>query len=378
MKRTQIMRIITFLITSGLILLVLYYVIQQKFELQRKEIKIGVIASLTGLGSYMGEQQMKGIRLALDNINTHGGINGSKLSIVVEDSMSDSKGVIAAAQKLIDIEKTHYILGDSWNSTTATLVPLTNKKKIITISPVTSLDSLDADDYFFRTISPSRDMMDAIAQYAAQKMNLKKVAIIRVDTSYNVENARDFTDSFVKYGGSIVIDEKFSPNVTDYRSHLLKIKKTMPEAILNLHAPGPVYGILLQQAKEIDLNVRWLGHMSAENGEFLKVYAPLAEGLVYPYPYNSSDQYTQGFVREVQKQYYTSPDFVIANAYDATMLMADAIKNAGDNTDVAKKYLLSISDYQGVSGKLSFDANGNAKRSIIIKTIKEGKFIITE
>src|SRR3989338_5248005 len=113
--------------------------------------------------------------------------------------------------------------------------------------------------------------------------------------------------------------------------------------------------------------------MSAENGEFLKAYAPLAEGLVYPYPYDSSDQYTQEFAKEVQKQYHTSPDFIITNAYDATMLMADAIKSAGDNTAAAKKYLLSISDYPGVGGTFSFDTNGNAKKPIIIKTIKESK-----
>jgi len=115
-------------------------------------IKVGVIGTLTGYGAYYGEQEVKGILLARDEINSAGGIDGKLIELVVEDSQSSPAVSITALQKLISVDNVQYVIGDSWTSTTVAMVPVANENEVILISPIAILDNLGEFEYFFRTI----------------------------------------------------------------------------------------------------------------------------------------------------------------------------------------------------------------------------------
>ena len=156
-----------------LIVLTLFTACNQKEE----SIKIGVLGVTSGFGAYYGQQQAKGLEIAKDEINQAGGINGKKIELIYEDSAANPQTAVTAVQKLINVNRVKYIIGDSWISTTSAIVPITNQAEVILISPVTMLDSLSQDDLFFRTIPSTKDMVEPLAKYAYDKMGSRKLEL---------------------------------------------------------------------------------------------------------------------------------------------------------------------------------------------------------
>lgn len=343
-------------------------------------IKIGVVVSQTGVGSYVGEQSLRGLNLAVDSINSAGGINGRKIELIVEDSKAAPATAVTVLKKLTDIDGVKIVIGDSWNSTTEAMVPVANSSKTLLISPVASLDSLSADDYFFRTIPVTNDMIVPLAEFAV-KAGIKKVAILRQNTPFGIEHATDFKKAFEQAGGIIVSEESFDLTTTDYRSQITKVKASNPEAIFDLAATGPSTGLLIKQAKDLGVDVKWFGSYGSENGALVKEYGLVIEGLTYPYPYNgqSDDAAVKTFVAAYSQKYDQTPDFVVANSYDALQVVASAIKQVGaDDVSKIKSALLGIRDFHGASGVLSLDQNGDVKKPIMIKQIIGGQFVEVE
>lgn len=339
-------------------------------------IKIGVIGVMTGFGAYYGNQELKGLELAKEEINSAGGINGKKIELVIEDSAASPNKAVSAIKKLISIDKVKYVIGDSWVSTTAAIVPITNNNKVILISPLALLDELSEDDYFFRTIPNTKDFMKPLAEYAYKNMGARKVGIIQQQTSYGVEHTRDFTHYFEKLGGKVVGVEPVQITQKDVQTELLKLKSKNPDTILNLHASSATLGMVMKKAKELGIETKWIASFGAENAPLIKEYSDSAEGLVYPYPYNpnSNKLGAKKFVIDYLKKHGEMPDMSSANSYDCLKLLAEAIEK-GDSPETVKKHLLTIKDYQGGSGTISFDKNGDAKKQIFLKTIKDGKFV---
>jgi len=339
-------------------------------------LKIGVIASQTGVGSYLGQQELKGLQLAADEINAKGGVNGRKIELITEDSRADQAAAVTALSKLVDVDGVKFVIGDSWTTTTFSIVPVANQKGVLLLSPIATLDSLRQDDLFFRTMSVTQDMMIPLADYAYDVLHARRVAILRSDTPFGAEHARDFKEAFEARGGKVVGDEKVDQNAQDVRSELNKLAATQPDTVFNVLA-ATLEGLGMKQAKELGINVTWLGAVGTETSVLLKNYGSFAEGIVYPYPYDvtSSDPNVQAFIRAYAQKYNETPDNTAANAYDALKVLAAGIEQAGDDPAKVKPVLLSLHDYPGGSGMLSFDENGDVKKQVIIKKVKNGAFV---
>lgn len=342
-----------------------------------EKIKIGVISTMTGVGSYYGQQQTRGLELAQEEINKNGGINGRQIEFVYEDSATDPKTAVSAFQKLIGVDKAKYVIGDSWNTTAAALAPVASEQKVILISPVASLNSLSLDDMFFRTVPSVDYLMKPLAEYAYNDLKSKKIGALVQKTPFGTEHLDSFKKYFNKLGGQIVAEEGFDLTSKDVRAEISKVKAKRPDTILNLHAAGPMLGLLMKQAKELGVKAKWITSYGAENANLIKEYKTEVEGLIYPYFYSTDDNSTSSrdFVSAYKQKHNELPDFTAAGAYDALKILALAISRAGDDPLAVKQELLKIKDYDGASGKLSFDKNGDVQKNIIIKQIKNGAFI---
>ena len=151
MKKVMILVLLTIILFSGCS--------------QQDNLKLGVVGTLSGFGSFYGQQELRGVELAVDEINAEGGINNKKIELTVEDSASNPTTSVSVIQKLINVDKTSFVIGDSWTSTTVNMFPITNENKVILISPIASLDELSEDDFYFRTVPTIRDMMKPLAEY---------------------------------------------------------------------------------------------------------------------------------------------------------------------------------------------------------------------
>lgn len=340
-------------------------------------IEIGVIGTLSKLGQYQGQQQNRGLEIARDEINEKGGINDKRIEFVVEDSQADPATAVSAFRKLVSGDGVKFIIGDSWNSTTVPLLPIADESGVLLISPVAGLDQLSADDMFFRTMPSVTTMMEELAKYAYTNLGSRRVGIIQQQNPFGEEHAVAFTKRFEELGGEIVVMEEIALTATDVRTELTKIAAVNPDTILNLHTSGPPIGLVMRQAQELGIEARWLSHFGAENIPLLEQYGDVVEGLIYPYSYDakSAELSVRKFVTVYQARYGELPDLTATNAYDALQVLALAIEEAGDSPSSVAERLLTIRDYEGVSGTFSFDENGDVQKPILVKAIQNGQFV---
>jgi len=341
-----------------------------------EEIKIGAILPLTGEAAKYGKSAKRGIDLALEEINAKGGIKGKKLTIIYEDSKGNPKEGVSAILKLITVHKVPAILGAMSSSVTLAIAPIAEENKIVLLSPASSSPKIThAGDYIFRNCYSDIYEGKKMAHYIYNETRYKKVAIIHINNDYGIGLREAFRDEFNKLGGKVVAVETYDFGATDFRTQLSKIKESDPDAIYIVGYSE--MGRLLVQAKELELRIPFFSCIMFEDPDILKVAGDIAEGVVYTYPsYNpkSREDVVANFINIFEKKYNQKPDGFAANAYDALKILALAIEKGGGKSEQIKKALYSIKDYPGVTGKTSFDGNGDVIKPIGIKQSVRGKF----
>ena len=151
---------------------------------QQGTYKVGVMLPLTGDGAAYGLPIQKSIKIALDEVNAKGGVNGRMLEPVYEDSKCNPKDGNAAAQKLVNVDKVKVIIGGVCSGETMGAAPITEANKVILISPsATSPDITKVGDFVFR-VAPSDAYAGTVAaQYAYNELSARKAAIIAENTN---------------------------------------------------------------------------------------------------------------------------------------------------------------------------------------------------
>jgi len=376
MENKKIIAIVAIIVVIGLIIALVPNQSNGLFASNEDTITIGVIGGFTGVGAYYAQQEQRGVDLAVEQINQNGGIDGKQIVLVYEDSEIKEAKAITAFQKLTELDNVKFIIGDSWNGTSAAMEPFATQKKVILISPVTILTSLSKDDYFFRTVPTIKGMMYELAEHSFDN-DSRKVGIIRNKLNFSAEHAIYFKERFIQLGGVIVSEEIIEIDQVDARTELTRIKQYNPDTIFNLHTSGPLLGILAKQVKELGIEVKLISTFSTENHELARDYADVIEGTTFPYTFDKDSELesVRTFVANYEAKYNELPDFTAANSYDSMNLLALAINKVGQDPAKVKEFFLSVKDYEGGSGLITFDENGDAIREIIIKQAINGEFV---
>jgi branched-chain amino acid transport system substrate-binding protein len=198
-------------------------------EKKEKEIKIGAILPLTGSAAPYGQNAQRGILLALDEINAKGGIKGIKVEVIFEDSKTDPKEAVTALQKLEQVNKIRYIIGDINSAGVLAMAPIAEHDHILLLSPGASNPKIsDAGEYIFRNWHSDALEGEVDADFAHNRLHWKKIAVLYVNASYGEGLAQVFRDKFKQLGGEIVAFEAYSQDATDMRTQINKIMSISP------------------------------------------------------------------------------------------------------------------------------------------------------
>jgi len=361
----------------GVILLIicgLIWVSCQK-KVEEKVVKIGAILPLTGDAAQWGIPPLKGAQLAIDEINSKGGIRGRLLKLLPQDTKCDPKEGVSAFNKLLSVDKTKIIIGAVCSSVTLAVAPIAEKNEVLLISPASTNPKItEAGDYVFRVIPSDTLRGKVFAEYLFKNEGFKKVGIIYINNDGGRGNRDAFKERFEGLGGKIVIEETYDPEAIDMRTQLPKIKHADIEALMVVSYPRDTV-LLLKQAKEIGLNKPLYFQTEAvEDPHVLRETKGAAEGIIYILPASASGKIPEEFVRHYESRYEIKPELFAAEAYDIINLIAKAIKKT-DSTDPTKlkEYLYTIKNYQGASGIITFDKNGDVLKPMAIKMIINGK-----
>jgi branched-chain amino acid transport system substrate-binding protein len=201
-----------------------------------------------------------------------------------------------------------------------------------------------------------------------------------VKQDYSVDLTRFFRDEFSKLGGTIVAEQSYSTGDTDFRAQLTSIRAARPDAV---YVPGyyQEVALMVKQGRQMGLTMPFVGCDGWANQALLAIGGKAIDGCYFTNHFSPDDPspLVTEFVANYQKKYGTPPDTFSALGYDAARLLADAIKRAGSTDSKAlRDALAQTTGFEGVTGKISFDANRNASKPGLIVTVKGGKFEIAE
>lgn len=337
-------------------------------------IKVGFIGPLTGDAASYGKDTLNGATLAVDEINAAGGINGRQIELIAEDGRCTGTDAASAAQKLINVDKVVAILGGQCSGETLAAAPIAEAAKVVMLSSLSSSpDVTDAGEYIYRDYPNDALKTKAMAGLFTQK-GYKKIAVITENTDFAVA-FRDSLKTEVPEG-AIVFDEVVDPNTKDFRSLMTRLNDIDFDVFFPNGQSPAVIAAMLQQLREQGLEQPAVSHDVGQDKTVIEIAGDAAEGLeaiTVPAVSETSD-FGKKFVEE-----YGSAQGAMAfaaHAYDAAMVMAEAMVANGATSEGIKSYFDSMDGYSGVVGEFSFDSNGDVLGiPYVLWEVQDGEFV---
>jgi branched-chain amino acid transport system substrate-binding protein len=340
------------------------------------KVKIGVFMSTTGDTANFGISSVNGIKMATDEVNAAGGINGKQVELDVQDDRSDPSEAATIVTKFVTQDGVHAILGEVASSRSIAAAPIAQNAKIPMLTPSsTNPEVTKKGDYIFRSCFIDPVQGAAIAQFAAKTLGKKRAGIM-VDrkNDYSTGLEKFISATFTRLGGEMVVNQSYQAGDQDFNAQLTSIKGSNPDVIF---VPG-YYGdvaLIAKQARDKGITVPFVGGDGWDATQLYTIGGKALNGSFFSNHYSpyDTDPAVQKFVNDYKARYNAIPDALAATAYDAAKIMFDAIKRANSLDGKAiRDALAATKDFPGVTGKVTFNENRDAVKPIVMIEIKDG------
>lgn len=351
-----------------------------KYNQTDTTIRIGAISPFTGDGANYGKSARTAIDMAVDEINSAGGIRGKKLEVQYEDDKGTPTEAVSAFQKLVSVDKVPAVLGPFYSGNVLACAREANRSQVILLTGSGTSDNIrNAGDYVFR-VSPSNDTQaKTVADFAVNKLNLQSAFVIYRNVDYGVTLRDAFDKAYKSMGGTIVGTEAAPPDSTDLRAQLAKAKSTSPAFIFAAvhYTEG---GALLRQAKQLGLSSVIIGTDGGYDPQLIKIAGDAANGsywVTVGWGDATSNPDVAKFKQAYKTRYGDEPGVYSGLYYDATKVLARALATASNiDGPSVQKALAQIHDYAGPTGITNFDAFGDVDKPFAVYRVEDGKFVL--
>ena len=346
--------------------------------------KIGSVLRLS-IGSEHGIPSKRGVSLAVDEFNKAGGLNGKKVEVIFEDEKDSPTAAVNAVKKLIDMDKVVALVGPMTSGATLAAYKAADESKVVMITPTaTSPKVSGASPYLFRNCSRIDAQARTLTDYIAETYKPKTVAVFYSNEPYGKGCAEVFGKDFERLGIKEVARESFNRGDRDFKAQLTKIMATNPD-ILFIPGYTPETAPAASQARQLGMKQRIVGVYGDMDPEYAKLAGAAAEGHLICGEYD--ENYDTPKNKKFREDYYKAAQdakepvniMFAALCYDSTGLALEGMKKNGPTSDGIKKFLNEVKDYDGVTGKLSFNQANDVVRQggsgVYLFEIKDGKYV---
>lgn len=335
----------------------------------KKPIRIGQATAFTSEYTVVGQYLSNGVKMAVDEINTSGGINGSKIELVTEDSANTNPAAVNAINKLIDSDNVIAIMGPDLSTQDFAVASIVNKAKLPFFVQGTNAKLLDGNPWFYR-LRPS----DGIAAKAAAKFAVEELKKTKIGVSYDSDDfgvgGKDIIIAALKSLGATVVGvESYNSNDKDLTAQLMNLKNKGAEVIIDWGHPSQS-ATLMRQNKQLAVNLPIIGSPGMSMPATIQLAGEASTGtyaVVDGVPTQNEDPKVKAWVKKYKELYKADPDFHASAAYDGVYLLKMAIEKAGSTDAVAiQKAMLTIKDYPGIANNFTFtDGNGAHQVAVV-------------
>ena len=348
----------------------------------KPDIKIGLATAKSGAANFYNPQQSNGALLAVEQINTAGGIAGAKLQLIVEDDGSVRDQGITAFKKFIEQDKVVAILGPTLSAVAAGAHPVAQAAGI----PVIAISNTGLGivgkceygpcDWIFRASLGEQSAVPETVKAATQKLGLKKVVIIYGDGKFELDDLTIFKEAFKANGVTVSKEIAYTAKDVDFAPFVTQAKGESPDAVVASSLAGPAGKILDEVAKQMP-GKRVIGGNGLNSAALLSNANAGLMVVGTAWSKASTDKTNTDFVAAYKTKFGADPDQFAAQSYTAMIVLADALKRSGNATDRAavKKALEGVSSLATPLGAFSFTTDHDVKQPTFVMTVKDGQFI---
>ncbi len=321
-------------------------------------VRFGVASPLE---QFIGVHTLRGAQLARDEINASGGLRGRKLELLAVTDSASTQRAVAVADSFLNDPSVVAVVGHSTSGATLAAAPIYNQGLVALSPTATSPEITDAGDWIFRIAASDAANSARLAGFALRELG-SKAAILYANEPYGRGLREGFGRAFVAGGGTLVDEYPYIEGETkDFEAYLLGIRAAAPDLIF-IAGLDVSAGLIIRQARALGITAPIIGGdgllgLVGQDSVFDGVYV----GLLY-HP-DVPGQAGRRFVEAYRAAYGEQPDHFAALAYDATMLLAEAVREVGFDRAKIRDYLAHVGSgrepFRGVSGLVAFDENGD-------------------
>ena len=360
-------------------------------------IKLGAFFDLSGRAAFIGTPTKLVAEMVVEKINSEGGINGKMLEMEVGDTEANPAKTASIAKKFIYKDKVVAIIGPTMTDTGMNVKKIADRGKIpifMTVGgdPVIMGGKFGPFEWVFKSPQRSSIAVERLFTYLKEK-GLTKVALLTAADGFGKDGSRWMQKLAPKYGIEILGQESFGTRDTDMTAQLTKVKNLQPQALITWTI-GPAGAIVAKNKTQLGIDLPLFQCHGLPDPKYIELAGKASEGdrmpstkLMVADALPDSDPQKaviQDFIKLYKEKGYDKQFPINTHsgyAWDAIMIVANAIKKVGTEPAALRQEIEKTKNYVGVSGIYNItaeDHNGLGVDSMVIIQVKDGKFVIAE
>ncbi|MCT4542601.1 MAG: ABC transporter substrate-binding protein [Vallitalea sp.] len=348
---------------------------EEKSNSTKEEVvKIGLITAETGDIAQYGMAVENAVKLAAEEINEAGGIDGKQIKLVIYDNKGDAQESVTLFRRLVNNDKIDALVGPVISGTTLAVAPLAEQSKIPMITPTATALNVTPDyEYVFRACYTDPYQGTILAKYALKELQAKNIAVLyNAGSDYSVGLAEVFKKVAEEGGAKIVDFEGYTKDDVDFNAVLTNVKNNNPDVIFIPDYYNKV-GVIATTIKELGIKATLLGPDGWDGVQ--EEYIDMVEGGYFGNHFYAGDEskIVQDFVSAYKNKFSETPNALAALGYDAMKIMANAIDQADSTNNEKILEKLKETSIKLATGHITFDSNGDTTKSVSIIKIENGE-----
>ena len=343
------------------------------------EITLAFVGPQTGDNAEYGKSMKTAMQIAIDEWNEKGGVIGKTIKMVDYDDANTSEQAASVAEKIVGDKSISAVVGHFSSGVAMTAAEVYQEAGVALVNgSAAHIDFAKIGDGIFRNNAVYTTDANTMLQIAAH-FGFQNIGILNPNTDAGISITNCIQDMLETYGdkyeGKLVLAELYEDGTVDFSATISKFEQAGVDAIYSSGAYAQT-APFIKQYHEKNPDMKFIMSAACFSQEFIDLAGKDAEGVVLgtSFFYESEDPMVQAFVKKYVAAYGANPSTFAAQAYDATYAILNAIEKGGsaDRASIVKN--LADTDFQGVTGKITFDAEGNCPKQQVLLEITDGSY----
>jgi len=385
MKKTIVVLLVIFILAS--------FTLTHKSAIASEPYKIGVIVAVTGPASFLGDPEKNTFILLQDQLNKAGGVNGHPVELIIVDSKSEETQAVLSAKKLLETDNVLAIIGPSTTGESMAIIPIMTAAKTPLISIASGaviVQPVEERHWIFKTPQNDSSVIEAIYGYM-KKHGISKIGILSVQSGFGDSARKALHEMAPKYGISIVVDERYGPKDADMTTQLVKAKTAGAQAVVNMSI-GPSQVLVTKNWADLKMGIPLYQSHGWGNKKNIELAGKAAEGVMAPMgrlviwdklsDKNPQKALLKKYALDYEARFKTEPAIFGSHAYDAFMMVTEALKKVGPDKGKIRDYIeTKINNWPGAGGVFKMSAKdhcGLDKDSMDMVVVKNGDWEVVK